>query len=338
MQKAFYPLLFAPVYKDYIWGGQRIATRYGRPGTPPVCAEAWAISAHADGMSLVSNGPFAGQPLAKLAAQFGAALTGTLARRPDRFPLLFKLIDARENLSVQVHPGDDNAGLVGGEAKNEAWYVLDRTPGSLLYVGLKPGTTPASFRTAMSKGTAPQQLFQLAVEPGEALFIPGGMVHAIGAGCLIYEVQQTSNTTYRLFDWGRFDASGQPRPVHIQQAFQVIDPALPEPHMIRPSPPIHDYRNHWNTLLGCKYFHLRRLDLRCPEQIALDGSTFYALFVLEGEAALSAGGVVVPLPTGTSCLVPAAVQSCNLHPAGAPATVLVTTLNGRHHDRAAISL
>ena len=338
MSGTLYPLLFAPVYKDYIWGGQRIAARYGRAGTPQVCAESWEISAHADGMSHVSNGSFAGQPLAAVAEQLGVALTGRLAPRPNLFPLLFKLIDARENLSVQVHPGDENAGLVGGEPKTEAWYVVDRTPGAVLYAGLKPGTTPASFRMAMSQGTAPQQLFKLSVEPGEALFIPGGLVHAIGAGALIYEVQQTSNTTYRLFDWGRFDASGQPRPVHIQQAFQVIEPSLPEPRMIRPPPQTSDNRNHWSTLLSCKYFNLRRLDLRCAEQVSLDGSTFCALFVLDGETTVSTDGVAVPLPTGASCLIPAAASSFNLRPAGTAATMLVTTLNADHAGRSAISL
>jgi len=336
MSASHYPLLFAPLYKDYVWGGQRIAERYGRSGTPAVCAESWEISAHADGMSHVSNGPLAGQPLAALAGLYGSALTGTHAPHPNRFPLLLKLIDARENLSVQVHPGDDNAGLAGGEPKTEAWYVLDRNPGSLLYAGLKPGTTSALFRKAMSRGAVSQQLFTLAVEPGDTLFIPGGLVHAIGAGCLIFEVQQTSNTTYRLFDWGRFDAAGQPRPLHIQQAFQVIDPALQEPRMLHPPAPVSDNRNHWSTLLECSYFNLRRLDLRCTEQILLDGTSFHALFTLTGEAVATAGNVAVPLPAGTSCLIPAAAKAFTLRPTGAFASILVTTLGRARAGQQAI--
>ncbi len=326
MNALHYPLLFTPVYKDYIWGGQRLAACYNRLGTPAICAESWEISAHADGMSHVSNGPLAGQSLAALAAQYGAALTGTRAPQPSRFPLLLKLIDARDSLSVQVHPGDETAGRVGGEPKTEAWYMLDRTPGALLYAGLKRGTTPESFRTAMSQGTAAEQLFHLTVEPGDMLFIPGGLVHAIGAGCLIFEVQQSSNTTYRLFDWGRFDAQGQPRPLHIQQAFQVIDPSLTEPCLLHPPATIADTRNHWNSLLQCKYFNLRRLDLRCAEEVALDGTSFHALFVLKGDAVAEAGGVAVSLPTGSSCLIPAAAGSLTLRPTGTSATVLVTTL------------
>ena len=338
MSAVCYPLLFAPLYKDYLWGGQRIAARYGRSGTPAVCAESWEISAHADGMSYVSNGPLAGQPLAALATRFGASLTGTCAPCPNRFPLLLKLIDAHENLSVQVHPSDENAGLVGGEPKTEAWYVLDRTPGSMLYAGLQAGTTPASFRMAMSQGAAPQQLFQLPVDPGDALFIPGGLVHAIGAGCLIFEVQQTSNTTYRLFDWGRFDATGQPRPLHIQQAFQVIDPSLAEPRMIHPPAPARDNGNAWVSVLNCKYFNLRRLELRCAEQVMLDGASFHALFVLDGEAVVAAGGVTVPLPAGKSCLIAAAAREFTLRPAEAPATVLITTLGNGHAGRSATRL
>jgi mannose-6-phosphate isomerase len=333
-----YPLLFTPVYKDYIWGGQRIATRYGRSDSPAVCAESWEISAHADGLSRVANGPLAGQSLAALAERFGAALTGTCAPCPKRFPLLLKLIDARENLSVQVHPSDENAGLVGGDPKTEAWYVLDRTPGAVLYTGLKPGTTPDSFRMAMSQGAAPQQLFELPVHPGDALFIPGGMVHAIGAGCLIFEVQQTSNTTYRLFDWGRFDAFGQPRPVHIQQAFQVIDPGLAEPRMIHPPAPAGDNCNRRTTVLNCKYFHLRRLDLRGDERIMLDGMSFHALFALDAGVEVSAGGVTVPLSAGMSCLIAAAAGEFTLRPAGASAAMLITTLGSGHAGRSATSL
>ena len=329
MSDICYPLLFHPVYKQYLWGGQRLAARFGRSGTPDVCAESWEISAHADGVSVVSNGPLAVQSLAALALQFGAALTGTRTPNPQQFPLLLKLIDARESLSVQVHPSDENAGLVGGEAKTEAWYVVDRTPGAQLFAGLKPGTTPASFRAAMSAGTAPQQLFTLGVAPGDTLFIPGGLVHAIGAGCLIFEVQQSSNTTYRLYDWGRFDAAGQPRPLHIQQAFQVINPELAEPRLIHPPAPIADRRNHWNTLLACDYFNLRQLDLRCAEPVALDGSSFQALFVLAGRAEASAGGMTVSLSAGTSCLIPAAAGSFTLRPVAGEATLLVTTLG---HD------
>ena len=327
MHTTFYPLLFTPVYKDYIWGGQRLRTCYARTETPAVCAESWEISAHADGLSLVSNGPLAGQSLATLAKEYGAALTGTCAPQATQFPLLFKLIDAQESLSVQVHPADDTAAQTGGEPKNEAWYVVDRTPGAALYAGLKAGTTIDSFRMAMTEGTAPQQLFHLPVEPGDALFIPGGLVHAIGAGCLIFEVQQTSNTTYRLYDWGRVDAQGNSRPLHVQQAFQVIDAHLPEPHLLRlPATPPPN-RNAWQTVLNCNYFTLHRTELRAAEQITLRETSFCALFALSGKTIVSVGGIRETMIPGTSCLIPAKAGSFTLQPADQPSTVLLTTLN-----------
>ena len=321
-----YPLLFDPVYKDYLWGGRRIATRYGRTEAPPVCAESWEISAHPDGPSRIRNGAWAGETLAALVGRFGAAISGSRALEPDRFPLLFKIIDARDNLSVQVHPNDENAGSVGGEAKSELWYVLDRTPGAVLYAGLKSGTTSASFRAAMSGGTAPDSLFRLEVNPGEALFIPGGLVHAIGTGCLFYEIQQASNSTYRLYDWGRFDGAGQPRPLHIQQAFQVIDPALPEPRMLRPPPAPAAGANHWTPIYAGRHFRLQRLDLRRPARITMDGSSFHALFVAAGRAAVTSAGSTVALDPGTSCLVPAGAEVFDLEPAGGDVDVLLTTL------------
>lgn len=337
MDRSLYPLLFAPVYKEYPWGGQSLAARYGRTGTPSICAESWEISAHADSPSRVSNGPLTGQSLIALTEQLGVALTGTRAKNPHVFPLLFKLIDARENLSVQVHPNDANAGQTGGEPKTEAWYVLDRTPGALLYAGFKPGTTPATFRQAMAQGTAPQQLFHLAIDPGDTLFIPGGLVHAIGAGCLIYEVQQSSNTTYRLFDWGRRDAAGNSRPLHMEQAFQVIDPSLPEPRLTRKPAPSADGRNQWHTLLACRYFQLRQLNLPCEEQVHPEGTSLHALLVLDGAATVSAGGMDVPLSAGMSCLVPAAVPSFSLQPAGRSASLLVTTLPDGHERTGVIN-
>ena len=326
MTEPLYPLLFTPVYKDYIWGGQRLPTKYGRKNTPDVCAESWEISAHSDGMSVVANGAFAGLPLAALTQRLGVALLGSHAAGSKQFPLLFKLIDARQHLSVQVHPADDNAGLVGGEAKTEMWYVVDREPGSVLYAGLKPGVTPEMFRAAMSHGTVPDFLYRLDVTPGEALFIPGGLVHAIGAGCFFYEVQKSSNTTYRLYDWGRFDASGQPRPLHLHQAFQVINPALPAPRMIPPPAPVTGKNNRWSEVLACPHFHLRRLDLFQGEDIRTHGESFHALFVAEGSVTVSANGVQTAIPNCASALIPAGATSFRIEPTPSSATVLVTTL------------
>ena len=319
------PLVFKPVYKDYPWGGKRLAALYHRTGTPAVCAESWEIAAHPDGESVVASGRFAGRGLSALAAEFGAALTGTRAPDPRRFPLLFKLIDARDRLSVQVHPNNGNAARTGGEPKTEMWVVLGCEPGSSLYAGLAEGATPDSLRASLENGTAAAQLVELPVEPGRALFIPGGLIHAIGAGCLIYEVQQNSNTTYRLFDWNRTGADGKPRPLHIEQSFATIDWTLPAPTLTAPAPQTLSGANRWFGVCASDFFNVRRLDLTEPQDIATDGSSFHALFVAEGRATAAAAGESVTLEAGASALIPADVGQFTLMPDGA-STLLITTL------------
>lgn len=319
------PLVFKPVYKDYIWGGSRIPSAFGRIGAPAVCAESWELSAHPDGESVVASGPFAGKGLAELAAAYGPALLGTRAPDPTRFPLLFKLIDARDRLSVQVHPNNANASLTGGEPKTEMWVVLDRAPGAGLYAGLAEGVTPGSLRCSLADGTAASQLVRLAVEPGQALFIPGGLVHAIGAGCLIYEVQQNSNTTYRLFDWGRTGTDGKPRQLHIEESFKTIDWTLRPPQMVTPAACGRDGANRWSDVVACDFFTMRKLDLAVPQNVPADATSFHALFVAAGRVTVTAGGDSATLTPGASALIPADATSYTLTPE-ATSTVLVTTL------------
>jgi len=319
------PLVFKPVYKDYLWGGRRIPETYGRVGAPSVCAESWEISAHADGMSVVAEGCFAGRRLDDLAATFGTALTGTRTPVPGRFPLLFKLIDAHDRLSVQVHPNNANAALTCGEPKTEMWYVLGHAPGAALYAGFIQGVTPDSLRTALTNQTAVEsQLVRLPVETGQALFIPGGLVHAIGEGCLIYEVQQNSNTTYRLFDWGRAGADGKPRQLHIGESFKTIDWSLPSPHMLTPAESGRDGGARWSTVVSCPFFTLQKLDVAAPHTMAVDGTTFHALFVSAGRVNVAAGGESVALNAGSSALIPASAEDYTLTPES-PATLLITT-------------
>jgi mannose-6-phosphate isomerase len=322
------PLVFKPVYKDYLWGGTRLASVYSRAGTPAVCAESWEIASHPDGESVVASGRFAGRGLMALAAEYGAALTGARAPEPTRFPLLFKLIDARDRLSVQVHPNNGNAGRTGGEPKTEMWVVLDRAPGASLYAGLAGGVTPDSLRAALADGTAAARLVELPVEPGQALFIPGGLVHAIGAGCLIYEVQQNSNTTYRLFDWNRTGADGKPRALHIEESFKTIDWSLPAARMIAPAPCGTEGPNRWSDVVACAFFNVRRLDLAAPLDVAVDGASFHALFAAGGRVDVAAGGERVTLRAGQSALVPADAGAYTLTP-DASAGLIVTTLGTR---------
>ena len=320
------PLLFKPVYKDYIWGGDRITAAYSRNDALGRCAESWEIAAHPDGDSEVAQGCFARQTLSSLTTRFGAALTGTRAPNPTRFPLLFKLIDAREKLSVQVHPSDTTAALTGGEPKTEMWYVLGHTDGASLYAGLREGVTPDTLRAALDSGTAEQCLVEMRVAAGQSLFIPGGLVHAIGAGCLIYEVQQSSNTTYRLYDWNRTEADGNPRALHVEQSFKVIDWTRRPPGMTPPTVTRTTDNATWADAVSCEYFTLRRLTLSGQETIPVDGTSFHALFVEAGGVTVEAGGERYTLAAGASCLIPASVTHYTLSPLADNVTLLVTTL------------
>jgi mannose-6-phosphate isomerase len=316
------PLTFKPVYKDYIWGGDRLSKQFHRVGTPTPCAESWEISAHPDGASIVAQGKYAGRSLPDLATEFGVALMGTKTPDPTRFPLLFKLIDARDKLSVQVHPNNANAALTHGEPKTEMWYVLDRIQGSSLYAGLREGTTPELLRAALADGTADKCLTEVQVNPGDAIFIPGGLVHAIGDGCLIYEVQQNSNTTYRLYDWNRVGADGKPRPLHIEESFKTIERENGKENTQR-AECVKARMSGYQSLVSCAFFQVGKLTLAGSTSVAHDDTTFTALFVESGNVSIEAGGETVQLVMGMSCLIPAAAPKFTL---AGNASLIVTTL------------
>lgn len=216
-----YPLLFRPVYKDYPWGGMRIIRHFHRREPAGIYAESWEISDHPDGTTVVARGPWKGRTLAELMTAHARAILGP--HYPEKvFPLLIKIIDARETLSVQVHPDDVAARRWGGEPKTEVWFTLDVTTGSGVYAGLEPGTTRNRLVRALRNGEIEKVLRFVPLLPRDVIFIPGGRVHAIGKGCLLLEVQQRSNTTYRLYDWNRRDKNNRKRPLHIPQALRVI--------------------------------------------------------------------------------------------------------------------
>jgi len=319
------PLVFTPVYKDYLWGGSRIAKQFKRTSTPDICAESWEISAHPDGMSIVAEGSFKGSTLHALTKRFGTDLTGTRAPQSDRFPLLFKIIDARSKLSVQVHPNNGNASLTGGEPKTEMWYVLGCKAGASLYAGMVATATRQSVAEAISNGTVADQLVELRVKPDEALFIPGGLVHAIGDGCLVYEVQQNSNTTYRMFDWNRTDAEGTPRQLHVKESLATIDWSLKPPAMLPPEQNGETTGAIWSKVLSCKFFTMQKLNLSGSAKIEQDGSTFTSIFVVSGSAVITCNGCNVGLAKGSSTLIPAAAENYTIATT-ALATMLITTL------------
>jgi len=315
-----YPLLLKPAYKDYIWGGTRIPKMFHREAHPGLCAESWEVSDRPEGMSIVLNGRHADKTLHELVLTLGNDLIG--AEAADVFPLLIKLIDARERLSVQVHPNDKTAARYGGEAKTEMWYVLEAEPGAKVFAGLAHGVNRGSFERALKEGRIEEVLQPVPAEAGNCIFIPGGRVHAIAEGSVILEVQQNSNTTYRVYDWGRLGHNGKPRELHIKEAFRCInwrDRAAPAALPVRR--PGHG-SNLWWEIIKCPYFHVTRVDLEVPEDVHHDGESFDVLFPLGGRVAIECGDVLESVDPGCSCLMPARLTDYRLSPVAKRASVI----------------
>ncbi len=322
---SLYPLLFAPVYKDYLWGGTKIRRLFERPDTPDPCAESWEISAHRDGPVIVRNGPLAGRSLPELVEAYGLALLGM--RAPGRaFPLLIKVLDAREVLSVQVHPNNANAAACGGEPKTEAWVVLQADEGAAVYAGLSEDTDRERFVAAASTPSMADCMVRHDVTAGDTILVPGGRVHAIDAGCLIYEVQQTSNTTYRVHDWGRTDAQGRSRELHLEQALPVID--WEDRASARMEPSLVDEGSWGRRDLLCEspFFRIERLSLSDPWLLLSDSGSFQAFFTARGAARLTGATPAIDLPPGTSVLVPACCNCLTLSPVSEGVECLRVTL------------
>jgi len=224
-----YPLKFGPIFKERIWGGQQLKKSFAKDLPADVkIGESWELADLPDDKSEIANGPLTGQAIDQVIAEFGTAITGNNNYQPP-LPLLIKILDAQDVLSVQVHPDDDACKrMAKGEPKTECWYIIDARPGAVIYKGLKPGTTKQQFADAVENGTCADYLVKIPVAVGECHFLPSGTCHAIGAGLLIAEIQQPSDTTYRVFDWNRVDpATGQGRQLHIEDALECIhfDPA-----------------------------------------------------------------------------------------------------------------
>ncbi|HMP76936.1 MAG TPA: class I mannose-6-phosphate isomerase [Kiritimatiellia bacterium] len=317
-----HPLFLKPVYQDYLWGGERIPAHFNRSLPPGRYAEAWEVSDRPEGQGVVEDGPLAGRTLRDLVEEYGADLLGRRVA-PGRFPLLIKLIDARETLSVQVHPNNENAHRTGGEPKTEMWYVLEAAPDACVYAGFKPGVTPERLRAALADNTVQDLLVRLPVKPHDALFVPGGRVHAIGAGCLLLECQQNSNTTYRLYDWGRVGADGKPRELHVEPAIQVTNWREPPPELAQPRLVARENENEIWDIVSCPFFRMQRLDLRAPHALAANPDSFRVLFVAGGECVLQQPGFTATLARGRTVLVPASCGALDVRPGPDGATIMV---------------
>src|SRR5687768_5967711 len=227
-----YPFVFEPILKERIWGGRRLAALYDKPLPAEVAVgESWEISDRPGDVTVISNGPLRGQTLRWLMEHHGAELLGaTPPAIGGRFPLLCKILDARDKLSLQVHPPADLKHL--GDPKTEMWYIAAADPGAELFVGLRSGVTRDAFERAVASGTVADCFHRIAVQAGDAMFLPSGRVHAIGAGLVIFEIQQNSDTTFRVDDWNRVGLDGQPRELHVPQSLASIDFSDFEPQLI----------------------------------------------------------------------------------------------------------
>ncbi|HFC11999.1 MAG TPA: mannose-6-phosphate isomerase, partial [Anaerolineae bacterium] len=230
-----YPLTFSPVLKDYIWGGRNLETLFGRSLPPDIdIAESWEIAAHKDGQSVVLDGALAGLTLGEVHERLGLDLIGrrnAWAQERGKFPLLIKLLDANRPLSVQVHPNDAYALAHEGNelGKTEMWVILSASADAAVIYGVTAGTTPENFAQAIADGKLEPHLHYLPVAAGDFIDVPAGTLHAIMGGIVLAEIQQNSNTTYRVYDWNRLGKDGQPRPLHIAQALETINFELVEP-------------------------------------------------------------------------------------------------------------
>lgn len=305
-ENTVYPLTFHPAFKDYPWGGRKLATELGRDIPEGIVAESWDIAAHPNGSSVVRDGEEAGRPLPALVKKWGLDLVGmrnVAALEQGKFPLLVKLLDANSWLSVQVHPADDYALEHEGEyGKTEMWVVLRAEPGAELIHGFRAGVDRETFAQAIEDETTAEWLHRLPVKEGDVIFVPAGTIHALGPGVMVAEIQQNSDTTYRIYDWGR------PRPLHIEQALDVLDFGNVEPEALTPEPLESDGPT-WELVGACAYFRTERLFMRAGERFTgeCDGTTFEIWGALSGSATVRSEASDVALKAVDWVLLPAAL-------------------------------
>jgi mannose-6-phosphate isomerase len=320
---ALYPLRFEPLFRRYLWGGRRLSEILAKPIGDQPAAESWEVVDHQDDQSVVRFGDLAGKSLRQLIADSGVELVGPHlmsqisstdlpAHLQNRFPLLLKFLDANRHLSVQVHPDDQLGATLDPPdlGKTEAWYVMHADPAAKIYAGLNPGVTSKSFRAAVEKGETESMLHSFEPNQGDCVLIPAGTIHAIGAGLLIAEIQQASNTTFRVYDWGRVDQDGQSRPLHLEQAVQATDF---ERGPVDPVPPTPTGDPNWMNLVRCDKFVMNRGTQATPFQVGGDGR-FRILAVTAGSVEMSGDPSGLPLKLGETSLVPACLGPVELSP------------------------
>ncbi len=306
----------APLYMDRVWGGRQLETRYGRPlpeASIPY-GESWEVVDRPGEQSVVQGGPLDGRTLHELWTQHREDIFGTSAPASERFPLLIKILDAKETLSLQVHPPASEAAALGGEPKTEMWVIAAAAPGACLYAGVTQGTTRDSFAAALADGTVAELVPQLPVQEGDFIFIPSGRLHAIGAGLLIFEIQQNSDTTYRVFDWNRMGLDGKPRTLHVEESLRCINFADTAPALGQPAAD--------GLLTACDSFVVHRREAAPGSAVGLGEEGQFMLVGLLSGRLQNAGG---PLQPGDWILVPASAGAARQMSAGPEGAVWLET-------------
>ncbi len=299
-----YPIKLTPAFKDYLWGGTRLRDDFGKDCDYDKVAESWELSCHKDGASVVANGEHAGKTLAQYIETEGKAVLGKNCERFEQFPILIKLIDAKDNLSVQVHPNNEYAQRVEGEyGKTEMWYIVDCDEGAELLYGFKKEVSKDEFAARIKDNTLLEITQSVPVKKGDVFFIEAGTLHAIGKGILIAEIQQNSNTTYRIYDYGRVGADGKPRELHIDKAVEVTDLCPAKPYPVTES--FEENGAVKRLLSKCEYFTVYSVDVAEKACFNADETSFHNVLILEGNAELSCGDTTLALKKGDSVFVPA---------------------------------
>jgi mannose-6-phosphate isomerase len=311
----FYPFIFQPIFKERVWGGRELERLYAKqlPAGKPI-GEAWEISDRPGDASVIANGPLAGKDLRWLMQHHAAEILGGAKPAAEgRFPLLCKILDAREKLSLQVHPPAGKARELRGEPKTEMWFITDAAPEASLYVGLKRGVTRAEFERKIADGSVAGCFHRIPVRAGDAMFLPSGRVHAIGDGLVIFEIQQNSDTTYRVFDWNRVGLDGQPRELHIAQSLASIDfhdfePELVGTKFIGGGIIIGGGTIQKRALVNDPLFNVEAWESGPGAISPLKPKKLQIIALTAGTAEIRGGSASVNLTAGQFCLVPASLE------------------------------
>lgn len=308
-----YPLTFKPILKERVWGGRNLESLYHKPLPPKVpIGESWEISDRPGDVSVIANGPLTGKDLHWLMEHHATELLGGQHKKTERFPLLIKILDAQEKLSLQVHPPADKAAQLGGEPKTEFWYVADAAPDAEIFVGLKNGVTRAQFEQKIKDGTVADCVQAIPVEKGSAMFLPSGRVHALGGGNVIFEIQQNSDTTYRVFDWNRVGLDGKPRQLHIKESLASINFNDFEPRLIESI-----YSR--NAILKVRYlvddplFRVDACQVKRGERFHLRSEGAQILGLLHGRLEIIFEDTKLKLQAGQFALLPASLGRVTLN-------------------------